>query len=86
MVSEATALPTEPQPLPNSSMLFAETTFGTFLSMFQVRPNPRPLFAHICSFLNTNFTEKTLDFSGIRTRIVVVECTEPLDNYHGPNL
>ena len=32
-----------------------------------------PLFCFFCSFLNTNFTGKTVDVSGIRTRIVGVE-------------
>ena len=34
---------------------------------------PGLFFVFFCSFLNTNFTGKTVDVSGIRTRIVGVE-------------
>ena len=34
---------------------------------------PRPLFCLFSFFSNTNFTENTVDVSGIQTRIVGVE-------------
>ena len=45
----------------------------------------RPLFVYFRSFSNTYFTEKTVGFSGIRTRMVGID-GKHADHHHGPKL